>query len=433
MNITNSMLREKSAFILLIMVLGSLSILRGQNLVVNPSFEIPKDSNTLIPPGEFHINKALGWNVASRAQATLYSSIPAIATTNRAMNKWRFMAKEGNNVVGIITYGTVMGDDARELREYMHGSLVKPLTVGKKYYISYWVHFLCEGTNNIGVAFVTKPFFTDSVYRLKLKPLVNNSQIVNYTNGAQWTFVRDSFTAREPFKHFIIGNFFSNAKTQLQSNRYHHHKAFFDEIAIEEALDTKMPARSFEMDENVVVSNEKTKSSEPNSSKVTSTEDSKLNPTTDKRENAETIEKVGNIEKNKVEKNNKTQESTANATAPEVIKGDVLILNKVLFNFNSSDLDPVSFAQIDMLTLLLQRDKTMKILVKGHTSSEGSDEYNLKLSENRAKSVVNYLVSKGIERSRLSFKGYGKTQPIEGNDTEESRQKNRRVEFEVME
>ena len=86
-----------------------------------------------------------------------------------------------------------------------------------------------------------------------------------------------------------------------------------------------------------------------------------------------------------------------------------------------------------MLTLLLQRDKTMKILVKGHTSSEGSDEYNLKLSENRAKSVVNYLVSKGIERSRLSFKGYGKTQPIEGNDTEESRQKNRRVEFEVME
>ena len=75
----------------------------------------------------------------------------------------------------------------------------------------------------------------------------------------------------------------------------------------------------------------------------------------------------------------------------------------------------------------------MKILVKGHTSSEGNDEYNQKLSENRSKAVVDYLKAKGIAQERLSFKGFGKSQPVNGNDTENSRQMNRRVEFEVIE
>ena len=74
----------------------------------------------------------------------------------------------------------------------------------------------------------------------------------------------------------------------------------------------------------------------------------------------------------------------------------------------------------------------MKIEISGHTDNKGSDEYNQKLSENRAKSVVDYLVEKGITQDQLIFKGYGETKPIASNDTDEGQQLNRRIEFEIL-
>ena len=73
----------------------------------------------------------------------------------------------------------------------------------------------------------------------------------------------------------------------------------------------------------------------------------------------------------------------------------------------------------------------MHIEIRGHTDSKGSDSYNLRLSENRAKAVFEYLISKGISEKRLQYKGYGKTMPIDTNDTEEGRANNRRVEFKI--
>jgi outer membrane protein OmpA-like peptidoglycan-associated protein len=75
----------------------------------------------------------------------------------------------------------------------------------------------------------------------------------------------------------------------------------------------------------------------------------------------------------------------------------------------------------------------LKIELGSHTDSKGSDEYNMRLSENRSKSVVDYLISKGISSSRLVAKGYGETKPIDTNDTEEGRQNNRRTEFKILE
>ena len=72
------------------------------------------------------------------------------------------------------------------------------------------------------------------------------------------------------------------------------------------------------------------------------------------------------------------------------------------------------------------------IEVSGHTDNVGSDEYNLKLSDDRAKSVKTYLESQGIDSSRIQSKGYGETKHIAGNETEEDRQLNRRVEFTIL-
>jgi OmpA-OmpF porin, OOP family len=378
-------------------------ILRGQNLVVNPSFELAADSTNLIPPGEFSVTKAKGWSLPTRAQASLYSSIPTIATLNRAMNRWKFTAKEGNNVVGITTFGTVAGNENNELREYVQGSLVRPLTVGKKYFISYNVHFHCEGTNNLGVHFTKTPLSTDSVFRLPLKPQVNYTLVIPYSNTQIWHLVRDSFTAREGFTHFSMGNFLPNRDTKVESNKYHYHKAYIDDVRIEEALDEKMPPRVFDMvteNEPVlpVVVKEKPKEITPTSAPIVSAEVKK----------------------------------TDMPIPPTALKGETLVLDKVFFPYNATNLEVASSAQLDKLVLYLQHNTTMKILVKGHTSSEGSDSYNQKLSENRAKAVVDYLTSKGVNGERLAFKGYGKTQLLYPNDTEENRTKNRRVEFEIM-
>ena len=75
---------------------------------------------------------------------------------------------------------------------------------------------------------------------------------------------------------------------------------------------------------------------------------------------------------------------------------------------------------------------TLKIEISGHTDSKGSAEMNQKLSENRAKAVVDYLLKAGIPTNRLTFKGYGKDQPISTNETEVGRQLNRRTEFTIL-
>ena len=74
----------------------------------------------------------------------------------------------------------------------------------------------------------------------------------------------------------------------------------------------------------------------------------------------------------------------------------------------------------------------MCIEIGGHTDGKGSDSYNKRLSENRAKAVVEYLVSKGVNINRLKYMGYGKSMPVAPNDTEEGRAMNRRVEFKIL-
>jgi outer membrane protein OmpA-like peptidoglycan-associated protein len=110
-----------------------------------------------------------------------------------------------------------------------------------------------------------------------------------------------------------------------------------------------------------------------------------------------------------------------------------VILENILFENNKTVLLSQSSIALDKLVNQLQANKTIKMEVRGHTDNVGNEEaINQKLSEERAKVVVNYLVSKRIDPNRLSYKGLGSKQPIASNETEEGRQKNRRVEFIVV-
>jgi outer membrane protein OmpA-like peptidoglycan-associated protein len=115
-----------------------------------------------------------------------------------------------------------------------------------------------------------------------------------------------------------------------------------------------------------------------------------------------------------------------------------MVLENVYYEYNKASLQPASYPSLDKLVEMLQQNPNMIIELGAHTDNIGSEKYNLKLSEARAKSVVAYLISKGIDATRLQAKGYGATQPIapnsneDGSDNPEGRQKNRRTEFKVL-
>ena len=109
-----------------------------------------------------------------------------------------------------------------------------------------------------------------------------------------------------------------------------------------------------------------------------------------------------------------------------------IVLRNIFFDVNKFDLKPQSTSELDKLVVLLRDNPTLRIQLSGHTDNVGKAEDNLVLSNNRAQAVVKYLVAHGIEQQRLTFKGYGATQPVADNATEEGRAKNRRTELKVI-
>jgi outer membrane protein OmpA-like peptidoglycan-associated protein len=112
--------------------------------------------------------------------------------------------------------------------------------------------------------------------------------------------------------------------------------------------------------------------------------------------------------------------------------GQIVRLNNVFFDFDKWDLRPESFVELDRVVKLLKENPAIEIEMSAHTDSRGANDYNYKLSENRAKSVREYIVSKGIEEERILSVGYGETKPVDTNETDEGRQMNRRVEFKIL-
>jgi len=112
--------------------------------------------------------------------------------------------------------------------------------------------------------------------------------------------------------------------------------------------------------------------------------------------------------------------------------GNKVILNNIFFDTNSFELKTESLSELDKLVEFMSLNTTVKIEISGHTDNVGNDKANQVLSENRAKSVYQYLISNKVDASRLVYKGYGETQPIAPNTTDEGRQKNRRTEFKII-
>lgn len=109
-----------------------------------------------------------------------------------------------------------------------------------------------------------------------------------------------------------------------------------------------------------------------------------------------------------------------------------VVLKNILFETNSAQLQHISLIELNRLLQLMNENPSIRVQINGHTDNVGKPADNLKLSANRAKAVADYLINKGIDPKRLTYKGFGETKPVADNGTEAGRAQNRRTEFTVI-
>ena len=112
--------------------------------------------------------------------------------------------------------------------------------------------------------------------------------------------------------------------------------------------------------------------------------------------------------------------------------GQTIKIEKLYFKADSTNFNAESLPVLDELFDFLYKNRTVRVEVGGHTNNTPSTAYCDRLSSQRAKSVKDYLIGKGIDSTRITYKGYGKSNPIAGNSTKEGKQLNQRVEIKIL-
>ncbi|MDW3648866.1 MAG: OmpA family protein [Bacteroidia bacterium] len=360
----------------------------AQNLVVNPSFEEVQTSRgavSLINP----ISAANNWNSPNKGIPKVYASSAEGYVHDEYGSSWNFKARSGKHVAGIFVYGGSNMDYSTQ-RGYIQGALSKPLEVGKKYYFSFWVHYHCEGSNKIGITFLPEKTQLASPGLIRMEPATYQKKVSPY-NQTEWTVVQDSFIAYKAFNTFIIGNFFRNDETELESNNYGHHFAYIDDVSVVEApnQDTEAP----ELDRIEMMK------WEMNAIRAKSTSLTRLD----------------------------TSPELEDLSSPQL---DAFFAREIFFDLGSSFIRPEEKEYLGVLVEQMKEKEDFEVIIKGFASDEGTDPSNLTLSMARAEAVKKFFRTQGINSMRLYIRALGE---VEGpGDEERGKEFNRRVEFEIV-
>ncbi len=361
------------------------------NLVFNPSFEEYRECPRKIDAlGTLTIVDA--WYQPTAGSADYYN-VCGSKDCGVPKNKLGIQdAHFGDGFCGIYCSKT-------DYREYLQTQLKEPLKAGEMYRVSFYVslsEYSSGAMATIGALF-TNERVGDTVRSVLMNKEVRHlapgisqtiasyyePQIVNdyervLTDTKAWMQISGVFTAKGGEMFMTNGNFFPAS----QSN-----------VVDLDSLTYLLPGAYYYIDDVSVVC-------------------------------------LGCREDDAVAAMNDTVAETAVADTFQV--GSKFVLRNIFFDYDKSTLLQQSYNELQNLLSILRSRPTMKIEIGGHTDGRGSNDYNQRLSENRAKAVVDFLVSKGIDPKRLQYKGYGKTLPIDTNATEEGRAHNRRVEFKIL-
>lgn len=368
----------KTTFLLLVLL--SINNLFSQNLVLNPSFEdcLHCERTT----GQLN-NTIINW------------STPNISTTDyfnyksqKSYNHYNGYQKprSGTALVGIYVY------TERNYREYVQGTLKKTLEKGKEYTVTFYVSLAelsTKATTDIDILFTEEKLkkcvhikhceknirpkkATDKQFR---KIEINKETY--YREKLGWTKISFTYVASGFENYFSIGNFNSNRKTntiQMQrAQEYEFAYYYIDDVSIV-SLEESTASQEIVKEETI---------------------------------KTETEEK-------------------------EELKEDkIYTFQNILFEFDKAILVESSVQELDELYAYLKTQPTLQIEIYGHTDSMGTLRRNNELSLQRAKAVSDYLISKGLQKSRIKWFGFGSSKPVVPNDTAAQRKINRRVEFKL--
>ncbi|MDR1006593.1 MAG: OmpA family protein [Bacteroidales bacterium] len=366
------------------------------DLIYNPSFEEHLTCpNKIEAYGE--MTEVLGWWQPTGGSSDYYNKCGKKQTSVPKNKLGIQMPRSGVGMVGIYTSKTTY-------REYIQTQLKEKLLKGEKYKLTFYVslsEYSSGAIATIGGLFTTYKL-SDTVremlainertmhdFNVKekrttyFKPQVVNPFEKPLTNTQQWMKIEGEFVAQGGEQYLTIGNFYPSDKsnvvdiadlTYLLPGAYY----YIDDVSLV-CLTCGMPKQIAAVSEG--------------GSPITITKQKEKKPY-------------------------------------EV--GQVVVLKDIFFDFDKSILLPQSYIELNNLLDVLNKYPQMTIELRGHTDNYGTDAYNLPLSQRRAAAVYDYLIAHGIDKSRLSYKGYGAKIPIADNNTDEGRAKNRRVEFSIL-
>ncbi|MEP3387466.1 MAG: OmpA family protein [Reichenbachiella sp.] len=310
------------------------------------------------------------------------------------------VAHSGEAYIGVISYLTSKSGQGWRVpenhREFAMVQLTKPLVAGNQYYAEMWVNLAdnCEfAINDFGMYFTRDmPSFDWQIMNFNhYKPQVSNPKDRMLDDNENWTKISGTFTAKGDELALTIGTFAPDSALKTKKT-----KRQFSHIRDKRTPKHLQPQISYYLIDDVLV-----RPVDPNESIYPDPEIAKVEPEDEYFGPAEV--------------------------------GKKFTLQNIYFEFDKAQLLRTSYLELNKLLAYLEKYRRVKIEIEGHTDNVGSREYNQKLSEARAKAVVDYLVAKGLNEFRLEFKGYGSSQPIVPNDTPQNQALNRRVEFVILE
>lgn len=348
----------------------------GQNLIPNSGFEEHKARPlSWFNTGEHFTRVIRDWYAPTVTSPDAYGPRVRIPKFWQQKGFGAESPKTGSGMAGITLFGCV--DGKPHCREYLAVPLKEPLQIGKRYQLSFYVQRLERSLaiNNLGAALSSTAVLTENEERLNLTPILKQQKILSSDPGV-WEKLEVTFAAKENSKYLIIGNFHEDNKTQteVREGSIENYAYYYIDDVVLLPLEVK-PANTTKP---VVV---KKKTDWP---------------------------------------------------PKEIFVGSVIRLNNIYFDHDKSELLPKSFLELNKVLSFLKENPQIEIEVRGHTDNVGAFEYNIDLSKRRAAAVFKYLTDKGIKRTRLKFHGFGNTEPIASNNTNDGRQLNRRVEIKII-
>ena len=347
--------------------------LSSQNLVKNPGFEefvqCPKRL------GNFDAD-VIYWSTPTDGSTDYFNACSTSMGAPENFNGEQ-PAEFGEGYAGLYLYAP---DD---YREYLQGELTRPLEGGKHYQISFYIS-LAERSD-----FAIKEFgvlFANDKLEISLKKELSRSQLYRqkgnaytyieigyadfYSDTQDWIPVSMRFVAKGDEKFLILGNFKNNARTRKFKTEYTaKHGAYYyvDAVEVKAAQAEDIPP-------------------EKNSAPMSEGND-------------------------------------------DFILDKIHIFENVLFEFDHYEILEPAKNEMQSITTYLRAHPDVYIAIHGHTDTVGTDSYNKRLSNKRAKAIADYLLSMGLPKERITWHGHGGQKPMVSNDSQAGRQLNRRVEF----